>query len=332
MKLKIEDFINEEADLSLGNEEDLDKIAIVAGALSSPVRLQMLRQLQDGAISIPKLAEMNNLSITNCIFHATILENAKLINIRLVHHGKTNKKVRMCTRLLRKFNVNLFLGDHNEFPGPNKKVFSYTTRVGEFIYISEDVDACFATKDNFYFGTWKGIYNPERFNAEIIWSNGGIISYAFPNDFTMKGETEQLMLDIEVCSETLDHDNLHKSDITFWINDVELFTYRCPGDYGDRVGVLNPEYWSKGKNVLPTQYGDRLHIVIEKDAIYLNEVLVNKKFNMKSLHLGKGNMLKLTIGNKKGCEFPGGWNIFGKGFGDYPIDIELKAVVSKKSE
>ena len=103
MKLKIEDFINEVADLSLGNESDLDKIAIVADALSNPVRLQMLRQLQDGAKSIPELAEMNDLSITNCIFHAQILENAKLINIRLVHYGKTNKKVRVCTRLLRKF-------------------------------------------------------------------------------------------------------------------------------------------------------------------------------------------------------------------------------------
>ncbi len=328
MKLTIEDFINEIADLNLGNEKDLDKIAIIADALSNPVRLQMLRQLQDGAKSIPELAKMNDLSITNCIFHATILENAKLIHIRLVHYGKTNKKVRVCTRLLRKFNVNLFLGDHNKFPGPNKEIYSYSVRVGEFIYISEDVDACFATKDQWYFGTWKGIYNPERYNAEIIWSNRGIISYAFPNDFTMKGDVEQLILDLEICSETLDHDNLHQSDITFWMNDVELFTYRCPGDYGDRIGLLNPEYWSKDKNVLPTQYGDRLHIVIDDTGIYLNEVLVRNSFNLDSLKLSKGNMLKLTIGNKEGCEFPGGWNIFGKGFGDYPIDIELKAIVT----
>ena len=330
MKLKIEDFINEEAILNLGNESDFEKISIISNALAHPVRLKILRQLQDGARSIPELAEMNNLSITNCIFHTNILADAKLINVRLVHYRRTNKKVRVCTRLLRKFNVNLFLGDHYEFPGPNKELCNYSVRVGEFIDISDDVDACFATRENFYFGTWKGIYNPERFNADLIWSNGGIISYAFPNDFTMKGDVEQLILDLEICSETLDHDNLHQSDITFWMNDVELFTYRCPGDYGDRVGALNPEYWSKGKNVLPTQYGDRLHVVINKNEIHLNEVLVNKKFNLESLNLSKGNKLKLTIGNKKGCEYPGGWNIFGKGFGDHPIDIELKVVISKK--
>ena len=329
MELKIEEFVNEEANLSIGNDGDLEKIAIIADALSHPIRLEMLKVLQHGAKSIPELAEMFDLSITNCIFHANILEKAKLINITLLHHGKTNKKVRVCTRLLRKFNVNIFLGDNKQFPGPNKEIFNYSCRVGEFIDISPNVNASFATKEKVFFGTWKGIYSSNRFDAEIIWSDGGVITYAFPNDFTVVGEIEELNLNLEMCSETLDHDNLHQSDITFWINDVELFTYHCPGDYGDRKGLLNPEYWSKNKNVLPTQYGDYLHITIKKSKIFLNEVVVNDRFDINDLNLSNGNKIKLTIGNKKGCDHPGGWNIFGKGFGDYPIDIELQAVVEK---
>ncbi len=33
-----------------------------------------------------------------------------------------------------------------------------------------------------------------------------------------------------------DYNNIYKSDITFWINEVELCTYRSRSDYGDRRG------------------------------------------------------------------------------------------------
>ena len=64
-------------------------------------------------------------------------------------------------------------------------------------------------------------------------------------------------------------------------------------------------------------------IKIKDNGIYLNGDLINKTINLQNLKLNQGNKLTFTLGNKAGIINEGGFNLFGKNFGDYPQDIEL---------
>lgn len=47
------------------------------------------------------------------------------------------------------------------------------------------------------------------------------------------------------------YNNDWHSDITVWINNQEIGTWTVPGDFGDKRGKLNPDWW----NADQTQYG-----------------------------------------------------------------------------
>lgn len=319
MKEKIKVFPNETADLDIINESDKDLIARIANALSNPLRVDILRQLQDGPRTIPELAEINNISITNCVFHTSILEETALIRIELVPSETRN--VRMCYRLMRKVNINLFqVPDFSS----NQKEYKLSCKVGDYVDLSDDAEVKFHTSTEAHL--FDNTFMSSRKDAQVIWSPCGTITYAFPNPVQEKEEVVSINLNLELCSEVVEYNNEYKSDVTFWINDVELFTHTSPGDYGDRPGFNNPE-WAKKAKVI-TQYGDYYNIVIKKHSVYLNGVLVNKDFDIDKLDIKKHpNKILLKIGNKVDALNKGGWNIFGKGFGDYPIDIELKITV-----
>lgn len=319
MSEKIKVFPNEVADLDIINDNDSSNIARICNALSNPIRVKILRQLQEGPKTIPELASLNNISITNCVFHTSILEEVSLIRIELVPSETRN--VRMCYRLMRKVNINLF---QNQKFGDSQKEYKLNCLVGDYVDLSDDAEVKFHTKEEAHL--FDNTFMPSRREAQVIWSPRGTITYAFPNPVQEKEEVTSINLCLELCSEVVEYNNEYKSDITFWINDVELFTHTSPGDYGDRPGFNNPE-WAINVTVM-TQYGDHYNIVIKKHSIYLNDVLVNKDFNIDSLNIKKHpNKILLKIGNKHDALNKGGWNIFGKGFGDYPIDIELKIKV-----
>lgn len=82
---------------------------------------------------------------------------------------------------------------------------------------------------------------------------------------------------MEICSEAPGYKEDWKSDLTLWVNDVEVGTWTCPGDFGGRRGRLNPPAWPNGS----TQYGMQVVWEIRSDGSYLNgekisEVMVNR--------------------------------------------------------
>ena len=105
------------------------------------------------------------------------------------------------------------------------------------------------------------------------------------NIVTKKGTVEKLVLYIEICSEFPFYDMNHKSDITFWINDKEVTTYTCKGDYGDRRGKQNPDWWLD----VNTQYGEMVTLSVDDKGVYINGTLVNDKITIWDLKLEKDN-------------------------------------------
>ena len=118
------------------------------------------------------------------------------------------------------------------------------------------------------------------------------------------------------------YDNDYKSDITFWINDKEICTLTTKGDYGDRRGKLNPDWWPS----INTQYGELTTIKINENGIYLKDILVNKGITIKDLDITNNTFIKISLGNKNFALNKGGFNIFGSEFGDYPQNIIVEQI------
>lgn len=203
----------------------------------------------------------------------------------------------------------------------NRKISSSIQSVGVGMYSSFVADGSYlCLVKNKLFTDKADIYDPKHFDAQLIASSNGRVTYEFSNTIALHKEVVELSISMEICSEAPYHDNNYMSDITFWINGKEITTYLSSGDYGDRVGILNPDYWPK----VNTQYGKLVNLTIKKDGVYINGIKQKSKYNLENVDLKKGNKLTLTIGNKNTAEHVGGFNIFGKTFGDYPQDVCLQ--------
>lgn len=126
---------------------------------------------------------------------------------------------------------------------------------------------------------------------------------------------------MELCSEAPGYDHNWPSDITIWINDIEIGTWTSPGDFGDRRGMLNP-HWLPDNH---TQYGLLKTWKVDNGGSFLDDVEISKvKLDELNLHMNK--LISLRIGIKQNAKHIGGINIFGKQFGDYNQDIIMRII------
>ena len=105
------------------------------------------------------------------------------------------------------------------------------------------------------------------------------------------------------------------------MNNIKLCEYTCTGDFGDRKG-----YITKTPLPLGTQYGQMVNIKITNTGVYLNEILVNKDVKLFSLSLTQGKKFLFKIECPKDVEHVGGFNLFGKYYGDFEQDIRFTAI------
>ncbi len=316
------DFPYDRANLSLANEANTATIAGICHALSSEFRLDVLRQIRIQPQTVLELAKKNYVAMSTMVFHINILLEAGLINIEYIQGQRG--PVRKCYPRLNRLNIDL----QGFAPHSVGKKLTYTMGVGMFIDASCYAPDCsFCTKERAYRAPWGTLYARERYEAGLFWTRSGYVIYAFPNDFSRKHCTE-FTISLEICSETYYYDENYKSDITFWINGIELCTYTCPGDFGKRRGSLNPGWWPDSA----TQHGELKVIKVNEQGVFLDNELVNPRISIADLALDQGDRMLFKLGNKENAQYPGGFNLFGCGFGDYDQDIVLTATVQDDPE
>ena len=194
--------------------------------------------------------------------------------------------------------------------------------IGHYTNARFDDYVRFATTKEMHRIDQNDAFNPLVKTADLLWTAGGMVEYSFSNNFAFEHEIREINISLEICSETFGHLNDWKSDITFAINGVELLTYTSLGDYGGKIGKLNPDWWDETY----TQYGDLITISITNEGVFLNNKLANKKIAIGDLNLTGSNRLLFSLYNKKDAEHYGGFNLFGKNFGNYEQDIVLSAI------
>lgn len=306
---------NAEIKLSLEKEGDLPIIAQICEALGNETRLKILKILQRAPHlqTLQSLSKELNIPKTTLLHHLNVMEKANIVAVTYKSNNKTT--ARFFGRDARSLFVNFY---YNEEEAVKEERETQELGIGQFVdFFGESFGFCTETDD--YSFMVEKCFSPQRYGAQLIWTNRGIITYYFNNNTPRYHNVTELSLSLEICSEAPYFDNEQKSDITFWINGKEITTYVCQGDYGDRRGLLTPTWWGSHN----TQYGKLVTLTVTNEGVFLNGAKTHSKVTLKDLNLARGNKTVIQFGNKDTTEHPGGFNIFGKAFGDYPQNIKL---------
>jgi len=294
--------------------ENIKEICEFGKAISSPVRLEIIKLLYQDNYSISQIAEALELPQSSTAFHLKLLEAADLI--RMEEQPGSHGTMKVCSRKQDYANL-CFLPRSSQI----NQVVSIEMPVGSFVDCSifptcglYTPSGVVGMEDKEY-----SFYLPERMNAGLLWTSKGYVQYKFPNQLPAGRLPVCLSFAMEICSEAPGYAEDWKSDITLWVNGIECATWRCPGDFGSRRGRLTPPLWPNGS----TQYGIWVKWEIRRDGTYINGEQASK-VRLSDIAIPEKPFVAMTIGNKKNARYEGGFNLFGKTFGDYPRDILME--------
>lgn len=162
-------------------------------------------------------------------------------------------------------------------------------------------------------------YDKDRLNAQLLWFQRGYVEYRFSNQALKDHLIKCMEFSFEVCSEAPNYRLDWPSDITVWVNGVELGTWCCPGDYGGRQGRYSPDWWPLSS----TQYGMLKRWRVDETGCSLDDVPISQ-VTLKELHLEGQPYIGLRIGIKQDAVHQGGINLFGDNFGDHNQAIIMR--------
>ncbi len=290
-----------------------EDFAAVKG-LASEVRLKILEILRSGDRNVNEIAREMKLPQSTVATNIMVLEEAGLIETRNVKALKGTQKV--CSSLYDEFVV--------EFTSPKRidGVIEVEMPIGLFIdyQVSPPCGMCSPEKIIGFLDTPASFLDPERVKAGLLWFEKGFVLYQFPNNALYQEKpVQRLEVAAELSSETPGTNPHWRSDITLWVNGVEIGTWISPGDFGDKRGTYTPEWWK----LEGSQYG--LHKVwrVADTGSYIDGVQVSP-VTIQDLKLSDHHSIKVKLGIKDDAQNVGGLNVFGKGFGNYDQDIVLR--------
>lgn len=304
---------------SLNN--DSQKITLIGHALTAPIRLTILKLLAFKNMTIKEIAEAINIPLNSLLKHITVLEKAELIGTKVNYTSKGKSKT--CYRLTDKLSITLFDPETDYIPF--QQFDEHILTIGSFFDFHDLAAPCgmASAKERINNDNDLTVFlSSKRTRAQIIWFTEGLLEYRIPlPDITKLKNLKGIEVSFESCSEAPLYNNDYKSDISVFLNNKKIGAYTSHGDFGDRKGLLNPDFWPLGL----TQYGNLLLFKIdERQSTVNNEFLSYVKLSDLNLNNIKTPYLTLKIGVEPNAKHVGGINLFGKYFGDYKQDIVFK--------
>lgn len=303
-------FLDKNPTLKLNNENEAKYIEKIAYALSSPERIAIMKNLMYSNKSLSAISNELKIPITTVTRHINALADAGLIVIDYQPGIKGHAKY--CAHAIRELTIKLAPENDESIEDQS---YSIEMPIGMFAHchISAPCGLLGATQPLIKYDDPKQFFIPERGSAELLWFNIGHISYNFPTEPLYNHHCSSISFSFEACSETAYYNEKWPSDLSIYVNNVEVLTTTLPGDFGGRKGKFSPAYWS----INSTQYGILKNIEINKKGVYENNVLVRSDIKFDDLNLYSGNAVQLRLEIKDDAVHRGGINLFGKNFGDY---------------
>lgn len=283
-------------------------------ALGSSTRVRIVELLSQRELNINELSAELGLTQPSVTKHVQILEEAGVIASDYIAAPQGTQKRCRCVfeRLMIDFTPKTPESDgfaESELP------------IGMYSDVNIVPTCGIATRDKFIglVDSPLSFYLPERSQAEILWAAGGWVEYAFTNTLAGGVRIKSMEIAMELSSEAPGYDNNFPSDISVWINGVEIGTYMSPGDFGGTRGMLNPVWYPDSMNqwgVLKTFRVDQSGTSV--DGVSLSDVKID------DLNILPWQVTRVRIGVKEDAENQGGFTLFGRGFGNYQMGLVFR--------
>ncbi|MGO8692482.1 MAG: ArsR/SmtB family transcription factor [Rectinemataceae bacterium] len=296
--------------------EDKD---VVLG-LASEVRLDILGLLHKKACNINEIAQVLGIPQSTVAINVAVLEKAGLIHSDIVKAKKGNQKI--CRSIYEELVIR-FDADEKQV---SDNLIEVEMPIGLFTSyeVSAPCGLCSPESIIGYLDVPDSFLNPDRMKAGLLWFEQGWVEYKFPNNALYKDkQLRRLEISVELSSEALCTDKNWQSDISLWINMVEIGMWTSPGDYGDKRGKLTPGWWK----LEGSQYGLLKNWSVSEEGSFVDGVRISD-VSLADLALAEHHSIRVKIGVKEGAAHVGGLNIFGRGFGNYDQAIILRLCFS----
>ena len=294
--------------------KSLDEGLDIFKALGSDIRVEIIKLLlKNNGLNMNEIATELNITNGALTSHIKKLEDCGLITVSSESGGHGNQK--KCSVHLDKILVDLEQSENG------KNLYQTELKVGHFsdynvfptCGLSSPKALIGEVDDTRYFA------HPDRYNADILWFTKGHVEYIIPNFIPSSMKIDQITISAELSSEAPGINDVWPSDIHFYLNDTCIGTWTSPGDFGDVKGIFTPDWWYPNWN----QYGMLKLLVINKKGTFIDGLQISN-INIKDFNLTYKSILKFKIGVPDTPEHIGGLTIFGKTFGNYNQDINIR--------
>jgi predicted transcriptional regulator len=285
---------------------------------SSETRVRIIELLNGQPYNIGELAEALGFSSALITKHIQKLEEAGIVSTEnLVGKRGTQKR---CT--LKLDQLTLILRTEAVEPLHNNNLITVELPIGQYIRYEAQPTCGLAstTKTIGMLDDPRYFDDPEHTQAELLWFASGFVEYRIPNYLVGQLEASSISFSLEICSEAPHYNENWPSDISFSLNNIDIATWTCPGDFGSKRGVYTPRWWNS------TQYGLHKTISVTQEGSFVDGVRVSE-VRIQDLDIRAGKELLFRISCPATAQHCGGVSLFGKGFGNYPQDIRVTITV-----
>lgn len=285
-------------------------------ALSSEVRVEILSLIsRQGPVSPKQISAQLNIPVSTLTPHLRILCDCGLLQMSETNteHGHQKRYCMLPDNEQLMISLNASVHTHS--------MYKAEIPIGSYGSFHIAPTCGLATPTSFIGLVDEPRYfaHPNRMQAEIVWFTSGYLEYTLPNFIPRHTRIEQLVISMELSSEAPETNNDWPSDITFSLNGTTLGTWTSPGDFGDRRGNLNPDWWYLFLN----QYGLLKHLTINREGTFIDEEKLSD-ITTDSLGLTDQSILNFRLSVSEDAENVGGCTLFGRSFGDYRQNIQVE--------
>lgn len=290
--------------------------AVIRG-LSSPVRIQILKLLQrKGPMNVNQISEAVGLPQSTVATHIQILQESGLIDTQTQKATKGQQKI--CSARFDEIVIRLDETPSQEFD--NTVEVAMPLGLYTSCGVSAPCGMCSTQRVIGILDVPDLFLDPARMQAALLWFGRGHVEYKFPNNAKLlNAGIEAIEFSLELSSETPGTNSNWPSDISLWVNDIQVGTWTSPGDYGDKRGIYTPHWWK----LEGSQYGELTNWVISDQGTTVGGKKISG-VTLSQLAIGDHHSIRLKIGIDEAATNPGGINIFGKGFGNHNQDIVMR--------
>ncbi len=283
-------------------------------ALASDVRIRMLYLLAEKDMNIKELAQAVGISSPIMLKHVRKLEDAGIILTRMITRNGSVQK--LCTLLGTEYRVEMPARQMNL-----RNCHEIQIPVGHYTDINAHPTCGLATENEIigHLDDPRYFLEPERVNAQAIWFTTGFVEYSVPNYLTANQYPEEIEISFEISSEAPGFNDEWPSDITFSLNGVKLCEWTSPGDFGEKRGILTPQWW------MSNQYGLLKVLRISHKGTLLDGERVSD-VTLESVLSGSAQRWVLRFEVERNA---GGLTLFGSKFGNYNQGILVRTFYRK---